>query len=389
MVWIHGGGHRVGASSFPIYNGEAFARQGVILVSINYRLGLLGYFAHPALTRAAGSEPVGNYGFMDQIAALQWVQRNIAAFGGDPHNVTAFGESAGGASLVFLLTSPAANGLFQRAIVESGGGTQNPANLATEEAAGVTASGRIGLGPNATVEEMRARPVEDWLRALGPLQGLGFGPFIDGRLITEAPPAAFAAGRGMDVPLMIGSNSNEASVMTALGVRVTAAQFAGPMLPQMRAAYGNVSDEEMTRQALGDVTFGYGARFVAAREAAGAPSYLYHFSYVPVVRQGRAPGAGHGSEIPFVFQSWNQMPVLARFVQPQDERMARLMSACWVSFARTGAPTCPGAEPWPAYSPRSDMLMEFGVDGVGVRTHFRQAQYDFITARLGSLGTGR
>ena len=389
MVWIHGGAHRIGSGSFAVYDGANLARHGVILVSINYRLGLLGWFAHPALTAEAGpNDPLGNYGLMDEIAALQWVRDNIAAFGGDPNNVTAFGESAGGADMLYLLANPHARGLFQRAIVESGGGLAQSQSLAVREQAGLAAARNLGLPDTATLADLRARPAGDWVTAQGPLQGgLGFGPFMDGRLVTEAPWRAFLAGRAADVPLMIGSNSNEASVLAALGANMNAIQFAGDQLPAMRAAYGAppLSDAELSRQAAGDAVFVAPARFVAAATASGAPSFLYHFDYVPVVRRASTPGAAHGSEIPFVFDSWDQLPMAARFLQPADRRMAARMSACWTSFARDGRPTCPNAPAWPAYTAAADPTMVFGPE-TRVELGYRRAQQDFILRRMMSAG---
>src|SRR3954468_24939948 len=175
MVWIHGGGHSLGAGW--IYDGQAFARDGVVLVTINYRLGALGYFAHPALTRDAGNDPTGNYGLMDQIAALKWVQRNIAAFGGDPKNVTVFGESAGGMSTLALLATPSARGLYTKAIVESGLGWFEPKSLAGEETKDAAALAKTGVPETATAADLRALPVEK----LVPIN-LDYGPITDGVL---------------------------------------------------------------------------------------------------------------------------------------------------------------------------------------------------------------
>ncbi|MGH6965717.1 MAG: carboxylesterase/lipase family protein, partial [Phenylobacterium sp.] len=213
MVWIHGGAHRVGSGAGAVYDGGAFARDGVVLVTLNYRLGGLGYFAHPALTKAAGpNEPLGNYGAMDQMAALAWVKKNIAAFGGDPRNVTVFGESAGGASILALLATPKAKGLFDKAIVESGGGWQAGGSLAEEERKGLARATAAGVaGPDASLEQLRAIPPDKLTDMSG---GIGsVGPFIDGRLITQSPRRAFLSGTAIDVPLIIGSNSYEASLM--------------------------------------------------------------------------------------------------------------------------------------------------------------------------------
>lgn len=377
MVWIHGGGHRVGSGTFPIYDGAALARQGVVLVTINYRLGLLGYFAHPSLSQEAASDaPLGNYGTMDQIAALAWVQHNIAAFGGDPRRVTVFGESAGAASILYLLSIPNARGLFQGAIVESGGGLQHPNALIEQEVRGIEAAERIGLAADATVAALRAVPATRWNDALGPLQGLGFGPFIDGRLITEAPSQAFAEGRAIDVPLMIGANDNEASVLVTLGAG-GALNALGPRETELRPLYGDVSDQEFTRQALGDAFFVAPAAWVAAQASSGAPSYLYHFTYVPMRRRDRVPGAGHGTEIPFVFQTWDKLPIPRGFITAEDRAYSQMISSCWVSFAQTGAPHCTGQPDWPAYTRASDQIMLFATQPRVVPQPRREA-VDFL-----------
>lgn len=383
MVWIHGGAFRLGFGSSPVYDGASFARQGIILVTLNYRLGFLGFFAHPALTREAGPGGLlGNFGLMDQIAALQWVQDNISAFGGDPGKVTAFGESAGGSSMIYLLANPKSRGLFSRAIVQSGGGLQRPADLAATEKRGVEAAARIGLGTDAAPEEMRAKPATDWIRAQGALQGgLGFGPFIDGRLVTEAPWQAFSDGRAQDVPLLIGANSNEASVLATLGVNEGALQAAvGPRLSELRKLYpADISDEEFTRQAMGDVVFVAPSRWIAAAAARGQPSYLYYFSYVASARRSALPGANHGSEIPYVFRSWSGMPVLARGLSGEDKAFSDVISACWVTFAKTGKPGCAPAPDWPAYDARSDLQMSFGPE-TKVESPPRAAALDLLVA---------
>lgn len=384
MVWIHGGAFRLGWSGAALYDGGELATQGVVLVTVNYRLGFLGYFAHPALTAAAKPEaPLGNYGMMDQLAALRWVQDNIAAFGGDPADVTVFGESAGGSSVIYLLANPASKGLFAKAIVESGGGTQRPAKLAGAEAQGVKAAANIGLAASATPAELRATPASDWIKAQGALQGgLGFGPFIDGRLVTEAPMQAFLDGRENDVPLLIGANSNEASVLTTLGVPTAALAMAvGPRMAEFRKLYGeSIAEDEFVRQAMGDAVFVAPSRWVAQQTADGAPSYLYYFDYVAAARRNAVPGANHGSEIPYVFRTWTQTPILARAMTDKDKAMSNMMSACWVSFAKTGRPACPPAADWPAYDPASDLQMTFGVETV-VQKPERAAAFDILVGQ--------
>ena len=216
MVWLHGGGNTLGAGSLGAYDGSAFVRDGVILVTLNYRLGALGFFAHPALTRAASpGEPLVAYGVMDQIAALEWVKRNIAAFGGDPANVTLFGESAGGEDALILMASPLARGLFAKVIVESGGGWSPPVTLGERERQGETLIAKAGAAKDATLAQLRALPVA---ALTGKSESLEFGPAVDGRLLPESVSQAFAAGHAAPAPLIIGTNSFEASLMASFKV---------------------------------------------------------------------------------------------------------------------------------------------------------------------------
>ncbi len=369
MVWIFGGGNTAGANSIAPNDGSAFARDGVILVSVNYRLGALGFFAHPALTRAAGAnEPLGSYGTMDQIAALKWVRRNIEAFGGDPDNVTIFGESAGGWDTLTLMTTPAARGLFAKATVQSGGGWSAPVTLSAAEADGMSIAKALGLPQDATADQLRALPVAALVAAHG-----RFGPVVDGRLITETATQAFARGDQAPVPLIIGSNSWEASLLPPADY----AAYLAAASPETRAAYAGQAggDAELAQALFTDAVMGAPARWIAARQSAKAPAWLYYFSYVRVARRGKIPGANHTSENPYVFDSQMGIPNYASEIVDDDRALARLMHSCWVAFAKTGAPTCSGAPAWPAYSLKSDRLMEFGVT-TGVRAHFRKVQLD-------------
>lgn len=378
IVWIHGGAHRFGSGASPVYDGAAFARDGVVLVTINYRLGLLGYFAHPALTKAAKpDEPLGNYGQMDQIAALKWVQKNIAAFGGDPSNVTIFGESAGGESILWLLATPSAKGLFAKAIVESGGGWYQPSTLSDQESKGANFATNAGLpGANATLEQLRALPAE---KTFDTPKTLGFGPFVDGRLVKETPTRAFLDGSANDVPLMIGSNSFEASLMKSFSIPPSA--FLDRITPAERTLYANDAkdDETLSHAVFTDVVMGGPAHWVASQASSGAPSYLYHFSYVPTLRRGSVEGAAHGSEIPFVFATIESI-AKSFGLQASDDDVATetLMHSCWVNFAKKGDPDCGG---WKPYDKASDTLMEFGVKS-GPVSNFRKAQYDDLTSRF-------
>ncbi|WP_293898187.1 carboxylesterase family protein [Phenylobacterium sp.] len=377
MVWIHGGGHQTGAGS--IYDGQAFARDGVVVVTINYRLGALGYFAHPAITKAAGGQPTGNFGLMDQIAALKWVQRNIAAFGGDPKNVTVFGESAGGMSTLALLATPSAKGLYQKAIVESGAGWFKPTTLAAKEQEGAAALAAIGVPETAAIDDLRAIPVEKLVAI-----DAEYGPFTDGKLMTETPSQALARGHAADVPLIIGSNSGEDSLLGP--AKATSASFARlGVTDAMKAAYPADAgdDDRLARAMFTDRFMGGPARWVAAQASGGQPAWLYHFSYVGGRFRPAMTRATHAAEIQYVWEYWGRRTPMS-VVTDEDKAMAALMHACWVSFAKTGTPVC-GSTAWPAYDPRTDRLMEFGASS-GVRTNFRKVQLDAQqTAALPSL----
>jgi para-nitrobenzyl esterase len=379
MVWIFGGGNVAGANSIPPNDGSAFARDGIVLVSVNYRLGALGFFAHPALTRAApAGEPVANYAIMDQIAALKWVRRNIGRFGGDPANVTIFGESAGGQDVLTLTTSPAARGLFAKATVQSGGGWGKAPSLADAEARGVALAEKLGLPADASADQLRALPAAALVGAGQGFQGVS--PIVDGRIVAETIAQAFAKGDQASVPLIIGTNSDEASLLPAAGYSA----FLANQAPAIVVAYPDEAADpaKLARAIFDDEAMGAPARWIAGRQSAKAPAFLYYFSYVRVVRRGKIPGANHTSENPYVFDSQMGIPNYADQIQAEDRAMAALVHSCWVSFAKTGAATCKGAPAWPAYAPASDQLMEFGLTA-DVRANFRKAQRDAVEKAAG------
>ena len=377
MLWIHGGANEYGAGSLSAYDGSAFVRDGVIVVSINYRLGALGFFAHPALTKAASAgEPLGSYAIMDQVAALKWVRRNIAAFGGDPDNVTIFGESAGGVNVLTLLGTPSAKGLFAKAIVESGGGWAPPEPLAKAETAGEALLRKAGAPEGATLAQLRALSSDALVAAGG-----RFGPIVDGRLLTESPSQAIGRGQAADVPLIIGSNSYEASLMKAFGL--PPAMLLATIPASVKAAYANLPDDAAKANAIfTDAVMGGPARWVAGQEAGGAPAFLYHFSYVLDAQRPTSKGAAHASEIPYVFDTWDKIGPLGEGmpVSAADNAITKRVHSCWVSFAKTGRPACAGGPDWPAYTPAGDTLMEFD-QAPHLETHFRKAQLDAEEAR--------
>jgi para-nitrobenzyl esterase len=390
MVWLHGGGNRYGAGW--IYDGGNFARDGVVYVSINYRLGVLGSFAHPALTAAAGpGEPLANFSLMDQIAALEWVKANARAFGGDGANITVFGESAGGGDILALMATPRARGLFRRAIVESGGGWGAPVSLGAKEAQGVRAAEALGLS-NPTAAQLRAVPVENLVAKLTD----GFGITVDGRLLRESPTQAFARGHAAHAPLIIGSNSGEDSLLSDEGAPSAAATaappapggraaaFAAGLPPALRAAYPEEAaqgEAALGAAAFTDQAMGAPARWIAARSSRGkASAWLYHFSYVGSRFRPMVTRAFHTAEIQYVLEYWGRRTPLSA-VAADDRAMATLMHSCWVAFAKTGTPRCASGPDWPAYDPRTDQLMEFGVDS-GVRTHFRRSRLEAQEAAI-------
>jgi para-nitrobenzyl esterase len=350
MVWIHGGGFVNGGSSPSVYDGSAFARRGVVFVSFNHRLGRFGFFAHPALTRETPDGPLGNYGYLDQIAALRWVQKNVAAFGGDPGNVTVFGESAGGGSVNTLLVSPLARALFHKAIVESGGGRAGgimaARNLNEAEGVGVAFAKTAGIEAEdaAALAALRKLPAAELVRGLnlmtmGQQRDTYAGPMIDGKIVVEEPETAFRAGRQARVPYLIGANDREFGFMPLppAAVEGMLARF-GAEKDKVVAAY----DPGKTGN-LGEVGIGLmsdGAMVEPARllarlaSAAGQPTYAYRFSYVASSIRKNVAGALHATEIPFVFET-----VRAKYgdaTTVEDETLAAAANAYWVSFARTG-----------------------------------------------------
>jgi para-nitrobenzyl esterase len=383
MVWIYGGGFVNGGSSPAVYDGSQFARHGLVLVSFNYRLGRFGFFAHPALSREHPDEPKGNYGYMDQIAALKWVKRNIAAFGGDPDDITVFGESAGGISVQTLLTSPAAKGLLNRAIVESGGGRSGllpmrrlredvPGGPASAESIGIAFAKSVGIEGDdaAALAALRKLPAEKVIDGLNLAtmgqanQTYAGGPMLDGRIVVETVEDAYRAGHNMKVPLIIGANSLDIGFSFAKTMDEVMAPF-GASRDKALAAYdpdktGNV--RAVGYQVAMDRFMVEPARFAARTFAdQGQPAYLYRFSYVAESMRKTWPGAPHATEIPYVFDT-----VAAKYgkdLTANDEAAAQAANAYWANFAKTGDPNGPGLPKWPAYRTSTNVLMDFTADG--------------------------
>lgn len=329
MVWLHGGGFLVGAGHLGSFNGTSNAKQGVITVSINYRLGSLGGFAHPALTKdAASDEWLGSYGLMDAVAALEWVQRNAAAFGGDPNNVTLAGQSAGGVAVMYLLSIPRAKGLFHKGIVESGANTQPDPSLQDAEMSGAEIATALGLsGADATAAQLRSVSAQSLVSANAAVRAAGtaLNAFpIDDRFKTTSTIDALNAGTELDVPLMIGANSGEPGFDAAR----TVAKLAGD---------------------------------------AGAGAWLYQFAYVPEFRSAEwSNGVIHSGEILFAFDSGDTSSWASSAggkLNDKDRAVAKRVNSCWVAFYKMDPHaksfTCADGFSWPAYTDGEDKAVRF------------------------------
>jgi para-nitrobenzyl esterase len=367
MVFLYGGAFREGSSSVAVYNGSALARKGVVVVTVNYRVGALGFLAYPGLTQESKHHASGNYGLLDQIAALQWVQRNIDAFGGDPKRVTIFGQSAGAISVADLMRSPLAQGLFARAIAESGPGLFPESMLGGEETLAHREQQGVRYAESKgahSLAELRAMPAADFFKSTpgskgGPEVG---GPFADGWVLTAKHPAH-------EVPLMVGMVAGDAAF---------ASGFGPPMAPTV-SNYTAAAQKAYGAQAAAFLRL-YPAEKDADVPAAKAASqtdrarvsidvwcadqvkrsgtvYTYYFDHAIPWPAHPEFGAFHTSEVPYIFET---LKLLDRPWQPIDFKLSETMSSYWTNFAKTGDPNGPGLPRWPAYELESHTTMELG-----------------------------
>jgi len=373
MVWIYGGGLRAGSTSEPRQDGGDLCKKGVLVVSMNYRLGIFGFFAHPELAQESPHHASGNYGLLDQLAALQWVKENIAAFGGDPNNVTIFGESAGSASVSALVASPLAKGLFRRAIGESGSvvGLREVKSLEETEKLGVDfANSQLGTD---SLAGLRAKPATELLEAAAKKDAPHFSINVDGYFFSEIPESIYESGKQNHVALLAGWNQDEGNYRDIFeNDSPTPENF----VTKVRTLYGSNADailkvyphsnESETKRSASDLA---GDRFIAFStwkwielqlETGKSPVYRYHFEETlpfpagtPVSSQTE-PQAPHASEIEFVFQVLSSRDLPWR---PQDEKVSQLMGDYWTNFAKTGDPNGKGLPHWSQYKPEAFDVM--------------------------------
>jgi para-nitrobenzyl esterase len=365
MVWLHGGGFVEGSGSLPSFNGESLAAKGVVIVTINYRLGVFGFLSHPELASESPFHASGNYGMLDQLQALRWVKANIQNFGGDPDNVTIFGQSAGASSVLSLCASPLAKGYFRRAIVQSGGFIQ-ASDRKTEEQAGLKFAQRVGVD---SIAGLRAKPAAEIQRvAIPPPDGTSanvsrFRPYVDGYFLTTTPHDVFLAGAENTHSLLAGSNANEGTTLVPTPVTETQMKSRiegryGSRAEEYFKIYPVHSDQEAWQATIDAVRdFMAGTALEVATIENKHPTYVYYFDRHPPGHDSDRYGAYHSAELVYVF---NNLDSVKRPWTATDRKLAGIMSSYWVNFARTGDPNGTGLPRWPAYGTTSARGMKLG-----------------------------
>jgi para-nitrobenzyl esterase len=389
MVWLHPGGYTSGSGAAPGTDGEALARKGVVLVTINYRLGIFGFFSHPDLTRESDRRGAANQALLDQAAALQWVQKNIAAFGGDPKRVTVFGDSAGASSIGNLVASPLTKGTYQRAIAESGAwsGLSIGAvrKLADAEQAGTRTAEALGA---KSLADLRAKPAAEVLAG-----GRGGGPVVDGWFLPDEPASIFAQGKQNDVPILVGSNKDE-------GTFFSQPTTAGAWIQRARQRYGDMADQFLKLYPAGSDAEANASELAAFRDELGwvqrnwarlqsktgkSKAYVYYFTHEPPPAPGeqsgpngfpaRGSGATHGAEASYVFENllgnrpWADL----------DRKLSDTISSYWVNFAANGDPNGKNLPKWSPFDDKKNTRMVLG-DVVAAGPGLTQAQMEFFQA---------
>jgi len=403
MVWIHGGSNVIGSGTEGSYDGTALARKGVVVVTINYRLGPLGFFSHPEMTRESPHHASGNYGLLDQVAALQWVHDNIAKFGGNPSQVTVFGESAGSLDAGLLLCSPLSKGLVQRAIMESGPVllALNAANREKGEHFGSEAARLLGFPGGSEIDRLRALPAEAVLEKINEVSKRAGDPgtVIDGWFLRESPGRIFAEGRELPVDFIVGNNGREISAFRAkAGGGSTSAGSGNSRAQMVRVFYGSstpivlamfLMDNALGRTEaadswLNDVIAACPEMAMAALHATtGHRAYLYQFDREIPGQGQKALGSFHGLEVPYVFgtlrdPAWNWLPF-----EPVDSRLSEIVQTYWTNFAKTGNPNASDLPGWLEFDSREQSAIEFGKSGaVKRRAHSRPVYCDLDVGHL-------
>lgn len=404
MVWIHGGDHQDGSSSDIYYDGVAIPEKGIVYVSINYRLGLMGYFAHPELNDESEHNVSGNYGTLDQIAALQWVKDNISAFGGDADNVTIFGESAGGESVAHMMSSPLAKGLFHKAILQS------PANagqmthlskpfltLSSAEERGLNFIKKLGITGNHQVEQLRKRSAKELMEFIRAHEDVNaYYPAIDGYVLPKSPFETFHDKEQAPVPILLGSNADEGSCLHSifelpiidyqnleLSSKELLEHFKNDFAEEADGLFKiypglKKRDVQAEKDILGDEMFGVKARLYAEYAAKNnQPTYFYHFTRVPPKPKQNA-GAYHAAEIAFVHGT--DTPIVP--LDKNDKKLSRVMIDYWTNFAKTGNPNGNGHPEWKTFNPEKPKWMVLDIDKVGMNAVDREPKYQLLLTRV-------
>ena len=401
MVWIHGGGYLQGSGNIPRLNSPTLASEGAVLVTINYRLHLFGFMTHPALSESHPDELQGNFGMMDAVAALEWVQANIAAFGGDADNVTIFGESAGAGMVNYLMAIPRSAGLFHRAISQSSSEGLVP-NPHISKKMGFDPPGyelgqkfvkKLDLPEDVdTATALRALTTDQLLAAVVPRDR--FTPVIDGKMVPDHIGAIFMDGRQHAVPYMNGGNTWEASLGRQLSEVSNGAfspAFAGRLVNDEDKArlYPGLSGDDLDDQIFADLVVHSATQYRSQRmDAIGQPVYSYFFSYLAEARRDTQPGPAHADDIAFVMGTLDTEKDLD-VISDRDREVSDLMRSYWLQFARTGNPNRPGLPEWPAYSKEGGEVLEIG-DEVLAHQQFMVERREFHMNRgLGMLNQAR